>query len=448
MLKRFTNNCITKKQMFNFAYSSRRDITFPSFMKRSKSKYALLSCSNKNKLDQLAKKLINKNYKILATSSTYDYLIENDCDESKIFNTETKTYFPEILGGRVKTLDGTILGGLLADREDDLHKQDMIDYNLPDIRVVVCNLYPFEHKVHTNTRLNEAIEYIDVGGVTLIRSAAKNFKYTSVIVDPHDYDLIQLDKELNLETRKELATKAFQLTSTYDEEIFEYLSYAKTNPKNKLYGCNDKNFNSIYKNKKEQTLTEQTLTEQTLTEQTLTEQTLTEITDYVYPIASKSYYPKHLSKVIDLKYGCNPHQKTSFICVDDKQKLPFDIFNGTPSYINILDAMRGWELVKDLNTITGQVAAASLKHTSPAGVAIPYTGHTNYWTEVCHTQTPESPEANAYIKARNSDPLSSFGDFVAISGKVNLELAKYLKREVSDGIIASDFDQDALELLK
>jgi phosphoribosylaminoimidazolecarboxamide formyltransferase/IMP cyclohydrolase len=150
-----------------------------------------------------------------------------------------------------------------------------------------------------------------------------------------------------------------------------------------------------------------------------------------------------------LKYGCNPHQNPAGLClINGSNKLPFQVVSGTPGYINLLDAINAWQLVHELATATGLPAAASFKHVSPAGAAIgvPLSDVEKEVYEVAGKEL--TPIATAYVRARNADPLCSFGDFVAISHEVDTATANILKIEVSDGIIAPGFSPEALEILK
>lgn len=153
---------------------------------------------------------------------------------------------------------------------------------------------------------------------------------------------------------------------------------------------------------------------------------------------------------IELKYGCNPHQKPSKIYVDSG-KLPLEVLNGTPGYINFLDTLNGYQLVKELKEATGLPAAASFKHVSPAGAAVGLplddTLKKMYFCEDLEGLN-DSPIACAYARARGTDRMSSFGDFVALSDTCDLTTAKLLKSEISDGIIAPDYTDEALEILK
>lgn len=154
-------------------------------------------------------------------------------------------------------------------------------------------------------------------------------------------------------------------------------------------------------------------------------------------------------KEFELKYGCNPNQKPSKIFMKNDKELPIEILNGRPGYINLLDAFNGWQLVKELKKATGLVAATSFKHVSPAGAAVglPLSEVEKkiYWVDDVEELTPM---ANAYARARGADRMSSFGDFIALSDTCDVATAKLIQREVSDGIIAPDYETEAIEILK
>jgi phosphoribosylaminoimidazolecarboxamide formyltransferase/IMP cyclohydrolase len=156
-----------------------------------------------------------------------------------------------------------------------------------------------------------------------------------------------------------------------------------------------------------------------------------------------------MMKELELKYGCNPNQKPSRIFMEDSTNLPITVLNGKPGYINFLDALNGWQLVKELKQATGLAAAASFKHVSPAGAAVGLALNEVekkiYWVD----ETIElSPLANAYARARGADRMSSFGDFISLSDPCDKATALLIKKEVSDGVIAPGYDEDALEILK
>lgn len=152
---------------------------------------------------------------------------------------------------------------------------------------------------------------------------------------------------------------------------------------------------------------------------------------------------------IELKYGCNPNQKPSRIYMEDGSDLPAVVLNGKPGYINFLDAFNGWQLVKELKEATGLPAAASFKHVSPAGAAVGLplddTLAKIYWVDDLGEL---SPLACAYARARGADRMSSFGDFIALSDVCDADTAKLIKREVSDGVIAPGYTEEALAMLK
>ena len=154
-------------------------------------------------------------------------------------------------------------------------------------------------------------------------------------------------------------------------------------------------------------------------------------------------------KELTLKYGCNPNQKPSKIFMEEGQ-LPLDVLNGRPGYINFLDALNAWQLVKELQDATGWPAAASFKHVSPAGAAIglPLTDTLKKIYFVDNFDEPLSPIASAYARARGADRMCSYGDFVALSTTCDLQTALLLKREVSDGVIAPSYTPEALAVLR
>lgn len=154
-------------------------------------------------------------------------------------------------------------------------------------------------------------------------------------------------------------------------------------------------------------------------------------------------------KELELKYGCNPNQKPSRIYMNDGSELPIKVLCGRPGYINFLDAFNGWQLVSELKKATGLPAAASFKHVSPAGAAVglPLTETLAkiYWVDDLGDL---SPLASAYARARGADRMSSFGDFISLSDVCDVDTARLIKREVSDGVIAPGYEPEALELLK
>lgn len=154
-------------------------------------------------------------------------------------------------------------------------------------------------------------------------------------------------------------------------------------------------------------------------------------------------------KELELKYGCNPNQKPSRIYMNEGKELPIQVLSGRPGYINFMDALNGWQLVKELKKATGLPAATSFKHVSPAGAAVGLplsdTLRKIYWVDDMGELTPL---ASAYARARGADRMSSFGDFIALSDVCDAATARLIKREVSDGVIAPGYEPEALEILR
>ena len=152
-------------------------------------------------------------------------------------------------------------------------------------------------------------------------------------------------------------------------------------------------------------------------------------------------------KELELKYGCNPNQKPARIYMEQGD-IPIEVLNGRPGYINLLDAFNGYQLVKELKEATGLPAATSFKHVSPAGAAVGLplneVEKKIYWVK----EDSLSPIASAYARARGADRMSSFGDFIALSDECDVDTAKLIKREVSDGVVAPSFTEEALNILK
>lgn len=293
-----------------------------------------------------------------------------------------------MLSGRVKTLHPAIHAGILARGcHDDL--KEMMEFGYPLFDIVVCNLYPFEQIAKRGVEIQDAIEQIDIGGVTLLRAAAKNYQRVTVLCNPDDYVRAYNEIEANedhrtsLELRKDLALKAFNVTASYDFAISNYFRYE-------------------FKAGKAQ---------------------------------------------MDLRYGMNSHQKEAQIFTSC-HTLPVASVNGQPSFINMLDALNSWQLVQELHQVTGMPAAASFKHVSPAGaaIAVPLSEREIVSSMVKGFELTDI--ATAYARARSADRLSSFGDWIALSDTCDVATAKLILADVSDGIIAPGYHPDALQLLK
>lgn len=190
---------------------------------------AIISVSNKSELAEFALFLKKWNVEILSTGGTKKALEKMGIEAKEI---SSYTGFPEIMDGRVKTLHPKIHGGILAIRENKQHREAMENLGILPIDMVVVNLYPFQEVIQRDSSFDEAIENIDIGGPAMIRAAAKNFQYITVVVDPKDYkkvmdEMERLKGETSLELRFYLAKKVFELTSSYDKAIFDYLSRVK-----------------------------------------------------------------------------------------------------------------------------------------------------------------------------------------------------------------------------
>lgn len=296
------------------------------------------------------------------------------------------TKSPEILGGRVKTLHPIVHGGILA-RDIDSDNAELVAQGIDKVDFVVCNLYPFKETVAKDSvTIAQAVEEIDIGGVTLLRAAAKNHARVTILSDPNDYPAFveNLRKGTISDQAKQIyALKAFNHTSDYDEAISDYF---------------------------------------------------------------RQQYAKG-SAQLTLRYGANPHQKPAQVYVREGQ-LPIKVLAGSPGYINLLDALNSWPLVKELKKALNLPAAASFKHVSPAGAAVgvPLSDVEKkvYFVDDLKELTPL---ATAYARARGADRMSSFGDWIALSDTVDVATAKIISREVSDGIIAPGYDAAALEIL-
>ncbi len=309
------------------------------------------------------------------------------------------TSSPECLDGRVKTLHPKIHGGLLGVRGNPDHEKQMEEQGIGKIDMTILNLYPFEQTVNGGGDFNQCIENIDIGGPSMLRSTAKNHAATTIVTSPEQYEEVQKCIEENggttLALRKKCAARAFSLSASYDSAIANWF---------------------------------------------------TSQLDEDSPVTTRVYKPE-----FPLKYGCNPHQKPAKISSLLTSKLPFDVLNGVPGYINLLDAANAWQLVKELREATGLASAASFKHVSPAGaaVAVPLNEVECQAYEIkVEDAKALTPVALAYLRARNADPMCSFGDFAAVSDEVDEATAKILKKEVSDGIVAPSYTPEALEILK
>ncbi len=278
-------------------------------------KRVLISVYDKTGITELAGELASLGWELLSSSGTASHLRKAGLIVTEVSDV---TGYPHILGGRVKTLHPLIFGGILARRENPADMKETGEYSIPLLDMIVCNLYPFEETARKNSTLDDLLENIDIGGVSLLRAAAKNFRQVIVLADPSDYGIVaeelKTEGDVTLPTREMLAVKAFRTTAIYDGMISEGLCHS---------------------------------------------------TGYSSPDLPAKM-PLVLVKKQDLRYGENPHQQAS-LYLPPLSNLPWEQLSGKPlSYNNILDAdcaMRGCAMLQDC------CGAVVIKHTTPCGMA-------------------------------------------------------------------------------
>ncbi|KOA21190.1 bifunctional purine biosynthesis protein PurH [Clostridium homopropionicum DSM 5847] len=336
-------------------------------------KRALISVFDKEGILDLAKFLVNRGVEVISTGGTYRHLKENNIPVTEV---NEVTGFDEILDGRVKTLHPIIHGGILAIRENPKHMETIQNKGIEPIDMVVVNLYPFFEKVKEDLEFEEKVEFIDIGGPTMIRAASKNFKDVIVLTDTKDYknvmEQIETNGDVDYNTRKRLAGKVFNLMSAYDAAISNFL-----------------------------------------------------LEDEEYP----EYLSLSYKKSMDLRYGENSHQSAAYYTATNGTGAinNFEILNGKQlSYNNIKDMDIAWKTVWEFD----EIACCGLKHNTPCGVAI---GDNVY---------------DVYEKAYSCDPVSIFGGIVAVNSKVDKKTAEKMAEIFLEIVIAPDYDEDALEVLK
>lgn len=274
--------------------------------------YALLSVYDKTNIDSFASFLLSKGYTLLSTGGTKRFLEQKQIEVQDITSI---TNFPEMLDGRVKTLHPMVHGGILYRRTMPSHQEVVQEHQIPSIDLVVVNLYPFFEKVKEDITFDDKVEFIDIGGPTMLRSAAKNFHDVLVISNPNDYEMVQQEMQkgsVSLETRRHLAAKVFNLTAAYDASISSFL----------------------FENE-------------------------------IFPEYLNASYQKQM----DLRYGENPHQSAAFYTstIEQGAMKDFDQLQGKAlSFNNIRDMDVAWKVVSEFN----EIACCALKHSTPCGVAI------------------------------------------------------------------------------
>jgi phosphoribosylaminoimidazolecarboxamide formyltransferase/IMP cyclohydrolase len=348
---------------------------------------ALVSVSNKSGLAGFALLLNELGVELLSTGGTAGYLRGKNIP---VVDVSEYTGFPEILDGRVKTLHPAIHGGLLALRDKPSHQNQMEEQNIRPIDMVVVNLYPFqETAAREGATYPEVVEQIDIGGPSMIRSAAKNHSSVAVVTDPSDYGWIQDELKANNgslsdSTRFLLAQKAFVSTASYDSAIASYFAEREWSAEG-------------VQKKKEQLPAIEVLT---------------------------------LKKVRDLRYGENPHQRSALYRRIDEPVAGIagaEVLHGKElSYNNLLDSDSAWNLILEFD----RPAAAVIKHTNPCGVA------------------QSDTLVSAYTLARDSDPVSAFGSVVALNRPVDPDTASEINKTFVEVVLAPEFLPDALEILE
>lgn len=346
-------------------------------------KQALISVSDKTGVLEFARALSGMGVNILSTGGTAKLLAENGISVTEVAD---YTGFPEMLDGRVKTLHPKVHGGILARRDFPEHVSALEKHGIPNIDMVVVNLYPFQETVaREHCSLEDAIENIDIGGPAMLRSSAKNHKDVVVICDPTDYSqvLSELNTnkgEVTYETKFILAKKVFAHTAQYDGAITNY-------------------FTSLGADKQH---------------------------------ATRSAYPStlnlHFEKVQEMRYGENPHQSAAFYRESNPQVgalANYTQLQGKElSYNNIADADAAWECVKTFD----ESACVIIKHANPCGVAV-----------------GASP-LEAYSKALQTDPTSAFGGIIAFNREVDGNAAEAVAKQFVEVLIAPSFTEQAKKI--
>jgi phosphoribosylaminoimidazolecarboxamide formyltransferase/IMP cyclohydrolase len=335
-------------------------------------KGALISVSDKTGVVDFARGLAEAGFEIISSGGTAKVLAEAGVKVSKVADL---TGAPEILDGRVKTLHPKIHGGILADRRKDSHVAELAKHGIAPIDLVVVNLYPFEQTVaRPEVTEDDAIENIDIGGPAMVRAAAKNWHSVAVVVTPDHYDII-LDEikdsgEVSLDTRRTLAVEAFRHTAAYDAAIVDYFGAGESWPERMVVSA---------------------------------------------------------TKIMDLRYGENPHQEAAFYATGAQQGLAGaeQLHGKALSYNNLLDTDAAYELVSELD----EYACAIIKHSNPCGVAIAPSIH------------------EAYVRAYECDTTSAFGGIIALNSLCTQAAAEEIAKIFCEVVIAPSFEPGALEAL-
>src|SRR2546423_10748825 len=339
---------------------------------------AILSVTDKTGLADFARKLSDMGVELISTGGTAKLLRDSGIAVKDISDL---TGFPEMLDGRVKTLHPKVHGGILHRREDPAHRAAVAEHGIQPIDMVVVNLYAFEKTASkSGVHFDELIENIDIGGPSMIRSAAKNFHDVAVVTSPSDYDAIADEMknskgELSSETKWRLAQKAFATTAAYDAAIASTLERVHANGN--------------------------------------------------FQLRSSEEFPDNLrlsfKKVSDLRYGENPHQKAAMYSDGSSTGVANarQVQGKELSYNNIVDLQAAWDLAQEFE----EPVCAIIKHTNP-----------------CGTATGKSL-AEAYRRALECDPVSAFGGVIGVNRPIDAEAAEEMAKLFLEVIAAPAFDE-------
>ncbi len=351
---------------------------------------------DKDGVVEFAKGLAEHGVQIVSTGGTHKLLQENGLD---VISVEDVTHFPEIMNGRVKTLNPMVFGGILADRDKPEHMAQAEREKIFPIDLVVCSLYPFEETVaKEGVTEAEAIEQIDIGGVSLIRAAAKNFKHVNVITDKSQYagyldELKKTGNSIDVDYSRQLAFRAFEVVADYDDAIADYFYSICDDPES---SGDEVAYDAVFDD---------------------------DIEDVVLELENKR----------GLRYGENPHQRA--VLFRDNFDDIFEVLHGKElSYNNILDIDAAYNFMYEFKDgdVKGQVphACIIIKHGNPSGAAL---GASN---------------KEAYERAFSTDTKSPFGGIIIFNRKLDKAAAEEVDKIFTEIVLAPDYDDDALEFLQ
>jgi phosphoribosylaminoimidazolecarboxamide formyltransferase / IMP cyclohydrolase len=346
-----------------------------------KIKTALISVFHKENLDGIIQRLNDLNVKILSTGGTKSFIESLGVEVTSV---ESLTGYPSILGGRVKTLHPKVFGGILSRRDNQSDVSQLTEYEIPEIDLVIVDLYPFEDTVASGAEEQDIIEKIDIGGISLIRAAAKNFKDVVIVPSQNEYArlfelLNEKGGEFSLEDRKWFASKAFAVSSHYDAAIFGYFN-SGVDVGTERISLND----------------------------------------------------GHV-----LRYGENPHQEATFFKFNNSPEentlANAQVLQGKAlSYNNMLDADASWKSASDafhsVKHIENKVAVSVVKHLNPCGLAV------------------TNDILKSLELAWAGDPISAYGGIICFTSTVTKEVAQWFGKKFVEIVIAPEFTEDALEV--